>query len=1033
MRWCVVARGVIVIALASCTATTDERVLGRDATVDADLAAEGRLRFAVAATAGDAIELVVEQRGVDATVDVVGPRGAAVVTALDLAGGVAGAERYGFVAADSGRYAIEISAAYPTIARGRIRLSLRGPSRPDDAALRRAAAHATADELATLLGWKPAAGVEATGEQREAALVRCESLRAAWVALADRRGEAEALELCASAARQLGRGEAAETLADRAAAIYRALGRPAEEAHCLLERGSGRYIRGDVPDARRSWERALALAQQAGDPGAAVTALTGLGIASLSVEDYRRAREELTLARDRAVAIGRDDSVALAEDNLGRSYARLGHAELALDHYARALAVWERDGKTHHAGRTRHAVALVHRDLLDDPAAARAELDRALALLRRSGNRDGESLALIDLGLADRSAGDLARAAARLDEAVTIARAIDSPHILARARAAQGLIALDRGAIDDALTAYDEARRGYAGIGGHGAEALARVGLARARVARGDLDGARHEVAAALTIFDGLRKRVPSPELRATYFASVRSAYDLDIDLRLQLDRGRGGPHAVAAFEASERARARSLLEVLHTGGGDPAAVAPEARAALDGAANEVAQREAAHRELLGGDPTAARVRASENAVATALVRQREALDALRARSPGAADLVAPPALTLDAVQALLDDDTVLLEYVVAEPRSYVFAVRRRQLTVRTLPGRGAIDAAARALHDHVTARNARIADEDAPHRAQRVARADAAVPAAAAHLADLVVAPVADAIAGARRVLVAPDGALAYTPFALLPDPVRAPAMLLDDHDVVMLPSASVLAALRARHTGPRAGAAPRIAIVADPVYGAGDPRIADVVTRAALPAHELPRLPFAADEAAAIAALVPAERVRLVTGLDARRDLLTGDALRDHGIVHIAAHGLLNTRHPDLSGLMLSTVDARGAEQDGLVRLHDVYRLSLRAELVTLSGCDTAMGREIRGEGMIGLARGFLHAGARRVVASLWQVHDRATAELMRRFYQGMLERGLAPAAALRDAQREMRDRTAYAAPYFWAAFVLQGDDRP
>src|SRR5262249_28343301 len=157
--------------------------------------------------------------------------------------------------------------------------------------------------------------------------------------------------------------------------------------------------------ARRSWERALALSRQAGDPGTEAIALTGLGGASLSVDDYRRASEELTIARDRAAAIGLRDTVAIADDNLGRAYAKVGTAELAVDHYARALAVFERAGMAREAGRTRHALALVHRDLLDDPVAARAELERALALLHRVGNRDGESLALVDLGLAHRAAG----------------------------------------------------------------------------------------------------------------------------------------------------------------------------------------------------------------------------------------------------------------------------------------------------------------------------------------------------------------------------------------------------------------------------------------------------------------------------------------------------------------------------------------------------------------------------------------------------------------------------------------------------
>ena len=1053
-RWLAVrvAGVVCVMAAGSCSrrASTEaaervnERVneLSPDAVVEASVTGSAHERFAVAMAAGDYAELVVDQRGVDVELDVRGPGAKAVVVALDLAGGTTGDERYGFIAGEAGRYGIDVHAAYPVAAvsangRDRFRLALHGPRPAGAADRRRAAAYATTDELAAMLGWKPDAPGAASGDARRAALVRCEALRTEWVALADRRGEGEALELCATAARHLARPAEAEAYSDRARDIYHELGWAAAEGASLLERGSGLHIRGEIVEARRVWERALALSEQAGDLGTQAIALSGIGVASLALDDYRRARDELLRSRKLAASIGRDDTVAVVDDNLGSAYARLGDAELALDRYAHALAGYERGGTDFEAGRTRVSRAVVYRNLLDDPATARSELEQALAVLRRAGNRDGESLALIELGLTLRAMGDLAQASSRFDEAVALARAIGSSRLLARARASQGLIALDRGDPDAALVAYAEARSEHAAAGARGAQGLALIGHARALIARGDVAAARVDVAAALALIEDVRAGAPSPELRATYLASVRTAYDLAVDLEMQLDHGRGGGHAIAAFEASERGRSRGLLEVVRAGG-DPIAATPDARAALDAAAADVTRLESVHAALVAGSPTAAAVRASERAIAVALEHQREALDALRARNPRAAALIAPPPVALAEVQALLDRDSVLLEYVVAEPRSYVFAVGPRSLIVRALPGRTEIEAAARALYGELTARNAAVAGEPARTRAERIAAADAAVPAAAATLARLVVAPVADQLVGRRRVLVAPDGALAYIPFAMLPVAAAGdarPAMLVDDHDLVTLPSAAVLGALRARHSRPPA-AAPRVAIVADPVYGAGDPRIARgerSVHAGVPPLHELPRLPFAAEEAAAIVALLPAERTQLTTGLAARRELFTSGALRDYDIVHIAAHGVVNAHHPDLSGIALAMVDDGGGEQDGFLRLHDLYQLEIGAELVTLSGCETALGREIRGEGMIGLARGFLHAGARRVVASLWQVHDRATAELMRRFYDGLIARGLPPPAALREAQRGVRDQTPYAAPYFWAAFELQGDDRP
>ncbi|HEX6864203.1 MAG TPA: CHAT domain-containing protein, partial [Thermoanaerobaculia bacterium] len=144
---------------------------------------------------------------------------------------------------------------------------------------------------------------------------------------------------------------------------------------------------------------------------------------------------------------------------------------------------------------------------------------------------------------------------------------------------------------------------------------------------------------------------------------------------------------------------------------------------------------------------------------------------------------------------------------------------------------------------------------------------------------------------------------------------------------------------------------------------------------------------------------------------------------------VVHFATHGVLDAERPALSGLALSMVGPDGSAQEGFLHLRDVYGLRLDADLVVLSGCRTALGRELRGEGLVGLTRGFLYAGAPRVVASLWKVEDRATSELMTRFYRALWEEGLAPAAALRSAQLSLRRERRWRDPYFWAGFVLQG----
>jgi CHAT domain-containing protein len=247
----------------------------------------------------------------------------------------------------------------------------------------------------------------------------------------------------------------------------------------------------------------------------------------------------------------------------------------------------------------------------------------------------------------------------------------------------------------------------------------------------------------------------------------------------------------------------------------------------------------------------------------------------------------------------------------------------------------------------------------------------------------------------------------------------------------------------LRQGTRAPRAGV--EVAILADPVFAADDARLGRRRGRAkALPtdllrsladaglAH-LPPLTATRQEAEAIARAAGPHGAFSALGFDASRATALGSTVAHAEIVHLATHAFLDTRRPELSGVVLSMVDRDGAPEDGFLSVGDVYRMQRDAQLVVLSACRTGLGKEIRGEGLVGLTRGFMYAGAPRVVASLWKVSDRATARLMDRFYAALLVDGLAPAEALRKAQLELADERGFSAPFAWAAFVLQGEWRP
>ncbi|HEY9832855.1 MAG TPA: CHAT domain-containing tetratricopeptide repeat protein [Stenomitos sp.] len=266
----------------------------------------------------------------------------------------------------------------------------------------------------------------------------------------------------------------------------------------------------------------------------------------------------------------------------------------------------------------------------------------------------------------------------------------------------------------------------------------------------------------------------------------------------------------------------------------------------------------------------------------------------------------------------------------------------------------------------------------------------------------------------------------------------------LLVNHEIVSLPSASTIAVLR-NELKDRKPAPKTLVALADPVFEPNDPRLktsqpqqnppssSTEATRSAIEIGvNLQRLEYTRKEAESILALVPENQRFSAFDFAASRTTATKPDLSQYRIIHLATHGLLNTINPELSGVVLSLLDENGADTNGFLRLNDIFNLNLPAELVVLSACETGLGKDVKGEGLVGLTRGFMYAGAKRVTVSLWSVNDTATSTLMTKYYQKMLNEGLNPVAALRAAQLEMIKTEQWKAPYYWAAFVVQGEWR-
>jgi CHAT domain-containing protein len=509
--------------------------------------------------------------------------------------------------------------------------------------------------------------------------------------------------------------------------------------------------------------------------------------------------------------------------------------------------------------------------------------------------------------------------------------------------------------------------------------------------------------------------------------------YEFYIDLLMQRHAQEpSAGHDTRALQASEQARARALLESLVEAradirqGGDPALLERE---------QTLQQRLSAQEErrlrILSGNPTQEQAAAADRAVEAALTEYQQVQAQIRTASPRYAALTQPQPMSLAEMQAQLDEETVLLVYSLGEARSFLWQVTAQSLQSFVLPPRAQIASEASAFYRLLQVSYQVQSKAQYQLQAQKISR--------------LLLGPAAPQLTKKRLVVVA-DGTLQSIPFAALLHPTTNEP-LRSKHEIVALPSISSLGQLRRDLVG-RAPAPRTIAVIADPIFETKDERFKTQISRATTNVTDplaavtrsasdtglsaFVRLPFSRREADHIAALVPPAQQTRLLDFDASRATLANTDLSQFRILHFATHSLINQKHPELSGIVLSLYDRERRPQDGFLRTHEIYNLKLNADLVVLSACQTALGKEVRGEGLLGLSRGFLYAGAPRLVVSLWKVNDQATAELMRLFYRGMLRDGLRPAAALRAAQTALAQNPKWAAPYYWAGFVLQGEWR-
>jgi CHAT domain-containing protein len=860
----------------------------------------------------------------------------------------------------------------------------------------------------------------------------------------ERRGEAAALNEIGSCLYSLEEFEDAAHHLELAMMIYRDIGPSPRMAETLNNLGAVRGYLSDPQTAIDSYSESLQLYRELGNRQKEAGVLNGLGATYMELGQPQKALDFLLPSLAARREVGDRGGEAYTLHHLGVLDYGLGRIPEALEWLNQALALWRLLGPRNGEAATMVFLAKAqHASGHRRQALASANI--AMTLFRSIAHRTGEVAALLLMARLSNEVGDRAAAQRHAAAALDLSRSIGARRGQAFARMELGEAATAAGEWDRAAEDFRAALEIQRRILDADGEVVATLGMARLERARGRLDVARSYAEATLALIESQRMRLSSTELRAALLAARHEAYEFATDLLMQLHAVEpAGGHDAEAFETSERAKARSLLDQLVESGADirqgvdPDLVAEERRLQQRLSAVDARGRR------LDGSGKEVRIAEADREIERLTVELRELRGRIRTRSPRYAALTEPRPVSVATLQReILDDDTVLLEYSLGKDRSFLWAVTKRTITSYVLPAKADIEAAARHAYALLTV----------SHQRQRRREAERAVDA----LAHALLGPAKDSLA-AKRIAIVADGALQFVPFAVLRLDQQT---LIQRGEVVHLPSASTLAVLRREFSG-RPPAPKSVAVFADPVLSAGDPRVkpmrrtpagsgpVSVAGSKLQPAgqrgpvsdmvrssrdfgvNRFDRLVFTRREAETIRTLAGRTNTLVALDFEANRLRVIDGDLAEYRTLHFATHGLLNGVHPNLSGLVLSLVDPQGHAQDGFLRNHDIYNLRLGADLVVLSACRTALGEEIRGEGLVSLVRGFMYAGTPRVIASLWDVRDEATSELMRRFYASMIRDGLAPAAALRAAQVWMSQHPRWHAPYYWAGFVFQGEWR-
>ncbi|OKH29387.1 hypothetical protein NIES2101_43445, partial [Calothrix sp. HK-06] len=674
-------------------------------------------------------------------------------------------------------------------------------------------------------------------------------------------------------------------------------------------------------------------------------------------------------------------------------------------------------------------------DSLGDKQQALKFYNQSLPLTIEVGDKAGQAKTLNNMGYVYDSLGDKQQALKLYNQSLPLLIEVGDKAAQAKTLSNIGAVYDSLGDKQQALKFYNQSLSSTIEVGDKEQQATTLGNIADSERNRGNLEESLKQIQTAIEIIESLRKTYTNKDLQSTYFSTVQNYYKFYIDLLMELNKKHPNQgYDTTAFNISERARARSLVDLLTEAnanirkGADPKLLASEQQILGN---IELVQKQLQEPST---SKDKARLEKLKQENENLLNQYRELVDKIRTTSPQYAAIQYPQPLNLKQIQQQLDKDTLLLQYSLGKDRSYMWAVTPNSFQIYELSKSSEIESAAEGFLGAITD----SLPVNHPAKAAKLTK-----------LSQMILAPVANQL-GKKRLAIVADGALQTIPFAALADPtIKTPSYqpLIVNHEIVNLPSVTAIATQRQRPNN-KIKAPKTLAVLADPVFEANDirltgkepaydvPELVDVnrssLQRALknLKRNGLIRLDGTRVEAEQILKLVPSQETIHAYDFDANYNFVTNSELKQYRFILFATHGFVDKTNPELSGIVLSQFDKQGKPvEKGYLLLGDIFNLDLGAELVVLSACETGLGKDVKGEGLVGLTRGLMYAGSKRAVVSLWSIDDKGTSQLMPIFYKAVLT-GKAPSFALREAQLQLWNSKDWQNPYYWAPFTLQGD---